>query len=98
MLWFTFLYNFFQRNIFLDFKKEDHINPKKRFNPEISIKNTQLFRKKEYQKEISQIHDDIKKVESLENLISSEIDEDTRSKIYDGMNELNQIFNVEEGS
>lgn len=51
-----------------------------------------------YQKEISQIHDDIKKVESLENLISSEIDEDTRSKIYDGMNELNQIFNVEEGS
>ena len=51
-----------------------------------------------YQKEISQIHEEIKKVESLENLISSELDEETRSKIYDGMNELNQIFNVEEGS
>lgn len=51
-----------------------------------------------YQKEIQEIHNDIKKVESLENLISSEIDEETRSKIYDSMNELNKIFNVEEGS
>ena len=51
-----------------------------------------------YQKEIQEIHNDIKKVESLENLISSEIDEETRAKIYDSMNELNKIFNVEEGS
>ena len=50
-----------------------------------------------YQKEIDEIHNDIKKVESLENLISSEIDEDTRTRIYDSMNELNKIFNVEEG-
>lgn len=50
-----------------------------------------------YQKEIESIHNDIKKVESLENLISSEIDDETRSKIYDSMNELNKIFNVEEG-
>ena len=50
-----------------------------------------------YQKEIQEIHNDIKKVESLENLISSEIDEETRAKIYDSMNELNKIFNVEEG-
>ena len=50
-----------------------------------------------YQKEIQEIHNDIKKVESLENLISSELDEETRAKIYDSMNELNKIFNVEEG-
>lgn len=50
-----------------------------------------------YQKEIQEIHSDIKKVETLENLISSEIDEETRTKIYDSMNELNKIFNVEEG-
>lgn len=51
-----------------------------------------------YQEEISKIHDDIKKVESLENLISSGIDEETRAKIQDSMNEINKIFNVEEGS
>ena len=50
-----------------------------------------------YQKEIENIHNDIKKVESLENLISSEIDEETRTKIQESMSELNQIFNVEEG-
>ena len=49
-----------------------------------------------YQKELQEIHSDIKKVETLENLISSEIDEETRSKIFDSMNELNKIFNVEE--
>lgn len=36
---------------FLGFKESDHINKKTRFNPEISIKNTQLFRKEEYQEE-----------------------------------------------
>ena len=30
---------------FLEFKENDHINKKSRFNPDISIKNTQLFRK-----------------------------------------------------
>ena len=51
-----------------------------------------------YQKEIDKIHSDIKKVESLENLISSEINQDTRSKISDSMSELRQIFNMEEGN
>ena len=51
-----------------------------------------------YQKEIDRIHSDIKKVESFENLISSEINQDTRSKISDSMSELRQIFNVEEGN
>lgn len=51
-----------------------------------------------YQKEIDKIHNDIKKVESLENLISSEINQDTRSKISDSMSELRQIFNMEEGN
>lgn len=36
---------------FLGFDASDHINPKSRFNPDISIKNTQLFRKKEYMPE-----------------------------------------------
>ena len=36
---------------FLDFKEEDHISKKSRFNPEISIKNTQLFRKNGFERE-----------------------------------------------
>lgn len=36
---------------FLDFKESDHINKKTRFIPEMSIKNTQLFRKEEYREE-----------------------------------------------
>lgn len=45
---------------FLNFSKEDHINKKKRFNPDISIKNTQLFRKKEYQEECKVIEEKLK--------------------------------------
>ena len=37
---------------FLGFKDSDHINKKSRFNPDISIKNTQLFRKNDYKDEI----------------------------------------------
>ena len=36
---------------FLGFREDEHINKKTRFIPEMSIKNTQLFRKKEYQEE-----------------------------------------------
>ena len=61
-----------------------------------------LFYNKEqfdnYQQEINRIHDDIKKVESFEKLISSEINTDTRSKISDSMTELRQLFNLEEGN
>ena len=46
---------------FLGFKKEDHINKKKRFNPDISIKNTQLFRKEEYKEEIKVIERELSK-------------------------------------
>lgn len=46
---------------FLGFKEEDHIKKKRRFNPEISIKNTQLFRKTEYQKEIEIIEKELSK-------------------------------------
>lgn len=45
---------------FLGFKKEDHINKKKRFNPDLSIKNTQLFRKEEYKEEIAIIEKELK--------------------------------------
>ncbi len=45
---------------FLGFTEEDHINKKTRFNPDISIKNTQLFRKKEYQEEIKVIEENLK--------------------------------------
>lgn len=36
---------------FLGFKESDHVNKKTRFIPELSIKNTQLFRKEQYQEE-----------------------------------------------
>lgn len=46
---------------FLGFTSKDHINKKKRFNPDISIKNTQLFRKKDYMEEIKIIEKELKK-------------------------------------
>lgn len=45
---------------FVGFKKEDHEFPLKRFNPTISIKNTQLFRKSEYLEEIKIIEKELK--------------------------------------
>lgn len=45
---------------FLNFKEKDHINKKTRFIPEMSIKNTQLFRKSEYQKESKVIEEKLK--------------------------------------
>ena len=45
---------------FLGFKKSDHIFPKTRFVPELSIKNTQLFRKDEYRDEIKAIEEMLK--------------------------------------
>ena len=45
---------------FLGFKPSDHINKRKRFNPDISIKNTQLFRKKEYLEEAKIIEKELK--------------------------------------
>lgn len=51
-----------------------------------------------YQEQIDKIHQDIKKVESFENLLSQEINLDTRSKISDSMTELRQLFNIEEGN
>lgn len=42
---------------FLEFSEEEHIYPKTRFNPEKSIKNTQLFRDKRYEEEIKIIED-----------------------------------------
>lgn len=46
---------------FLNFTTNDHINPKTRFNPDISIKNTQIFRKKEYEDEIKIIEKKLQK-------------------------------------
>mgnify|MGYP002518478846 FL=1 len=46
---------------FLNFSSSEHINKKTRFNPEISIKNTQLFRKEEYQEESKIIEEKLKK-------------------------------------
>lgn len=46
---------------FLGFKTSDHINKKTRFNPDISIKNTQLFRKKEYINESKIIEEKLSK-------------------------------------
>ncbi len=38
----------------------DHINPKKAFNPDISINNTQLFRLEKYKEEVSVIEQELK--------------------------------------
>lgn len=46
---------------FLGFKSEEQVYAKKRFNPEISIKNTQLFRQKKYENEIKIIEKELKK-------------------------------------
>ena len=45
---------------FLGFTEKDHVNKKSRFNPDISIKNTQLFRKKEYLEESRIIEEKLK--------------------------------------
>lgn len=49
-----------------------------------------------YKKEIDKIHDELVKVQSLDELINSEINQNTRDKISDGMNELRSIFGEEE--
>lgn len=46
---------------FLNFKSSDHINKRNRFNPDVSIKNTQLFRKEEYLEEIKIIEEKLSK-------------------------------------
>lgn len=45
---------------FLGFKETDHILKKTRFNPDLSIKNTQVFRKEEYAEEIKTIEKELK--------------------------------------
>lgn len=45
---------------FLDFKEIDHINKKKRFIPELSIKNTQLFNDDRYIEEIKIVEKELK--------------------------------------
>ena len=51
-----------------------------------------------YESELDRIHKEIEKVESLEALMSSELNDDTREKISDSMAELREIFNLEEGN
>lgn len=46
---------------FLNFKDSDHLYKKSRFNPEISMKNTQLFNDKKYKDEIDIIEKKLKK-------------------------------------
>lgn len=45
---------------FLGFTEQDHINKKTRFNPDLSIKNTQLFNNPIYKEEIKVIEDELK--------------------------------------
>ncbi len=51
-----------------------------------------------YLKEIDKIHNEIKKVESFESLVSSEINQETRDKISESMSELRDLFKLEEGN
>ena len=46
---------------FLNFSSKEHVNKRGRFNPDISIKNTQLFRKDEYSDEIKVIEKKLSK-------------------------------------
>lgn len=45
---------------FLQFTDEDHIHPKERFDPALSIRNTQLFHENKYQKERRVIEQELK--------------------------------------
>lgn len=45
---------------FLGFTEQDHINKKTRFNPDLSIKNTQLFNNPIYKEEIKVIENELK--------------------------------------
>lgn len=45
---------------FIGFKSQDHICKRTRFNPDVSIKNTQVFRKNEYKDEIKIIEKKLK--------------------------------------
>lgn len=45
---------------FMGFTKKDHVKPLSRFNPELSIKNTQIFNAKEYQEEAKIIEKELK--------------------------------------
>lgn len=46
---------------FMGFKKEEHLTPLSRFNPELSIKNTQMFNIDKYKDEIEIIEKELKK-------------------------------------
>ncbi len=65
----------------LGFNKEDHINRKSRFNPELSIKNTQLFNNIIYKDEIKIIEKELKEYlydfpYSLENEVKNTVEFD----------------------
>jgi len=45
---------------FLHYTEKDHVNKKKRFNPDLSIKNTQVFRNPEYADEVKIIEKELK--------------------------------------
>lgn len=51
-----------------------------------------------YQKEVDKIHSEIKKVENLESLISSEDTKENREKISSSLTELRDLFKLEEGN
>ena len=65
----------------LGFNKEDHINRKSRFNPELSIKNTQLCNNIIYKDEIKIIEKELKEYlydfpYSLENEVKNTVEFD----------------------
>ena len=65
----------------LGFFKEDHINKKTRFNPDLSIKNTQLFNNPIYKEEIKVIESELSQYlyefpYSLENFVENTVEFD----------------------
>ncbi len=45
---------------FLDYQESDHLIKKERFNPDLSIRNTQIFRDKKYAEEVKTIESELK--------------------------------------
>ena len=66
---------------FLGFKESDHINKKTRFNPDLSIKNTQLFNNPIYKEEVKIMESELSQYlykfpYSLENFVENTVEFD----------------------
>jgi hypothetical protein len=72
-----------------------------KFCLDASFTRTLFFNKEEYRQysnKINEIHNDVMKVQNLSSLIDQDDTEENRNKIKESMEDLRQIFNLEEGN